>query len=331
MDQTFANPGASTDTAPTESPVGGPEAYLRLHRAALLVERPDLVPLRIGGPDRLDFVHGQLSNDVRGLEVGACNRSLQLSHKGHVLASATAIRRADDLYLAVEANGEALLASLRRHVVFDQVDIEDLRGTLTTWSLMGGAVAALLAATGIDLPAAGHFSQVEVAGAAVLLHAAPWSAYGGVDLHLLLRDVGAVSAFLLEQGAESAPASLFDLARVEAGVATAADAGEGVLPQEIGLVDAVSYRKGCYLGQEIMARIEARGNLRRGPARIVLASDPGPDRRDIEVDGRKVGRAGVVVQHPDGRYLALAALRSDLAADASAAVAAVPLLAVDRL
>lgn len=306
-----------------------PEIHALPRSRVQLIPRTAMVPVRVGGDDRLDFVHGQLTNDVRGLAAGAFNRSLQLNHKGHVLASALVFRRGDDLYLAAEAGGDTLLSSLRGHVVFDRVEIEDLRATLEVFTLLGREIPALLATGGITLPAADRFAQVEIGGASVLLHPAPWSP-GAADLHLLKRDRERVIGVLSEAGAETAAEDLFELARIEAGVATAADAGEGVLPQEIGLDSAVSYRKGCYLGQEIMARIEARASLRRGPVRLRLSADPGGE-RDIVQSGRSVGRLGSVVGHPDGSWRALAVLRSDLGGEQTPTVAGVPLAGIEPL
>jgi tRNA-modifying protein YgfZ len=99
-----------------------------------------------------------------------------------------------------------------------------------------------------------------------------------------------------------------------AGLAAAAAEGEEALPQEAGLDDRVSYRKGCYLGQEIMARIEGRGTLRRGLARLRLDGAPlDAQARDvIDGGGRSVGRVGSAAPTPQG-WQALAVLRLDVA------------------
>ena len=100
-----------------------------------------------------------------------------------------------------------------------------------------------------------------------------------------------------------------------AGIASASgEGGEGALPQEVGLEHAVSYRKGCYLGQEIMARIEARGNLRKGLRGLKLAALPGSETRDLTLEGKKVGRLGSVAEHPDLGIIALASVRMELEA-----------------
>jgi folate-binding protein YgfZ len=286
--------------------------------------------VRIHGPDRRDFLQGQLTSDVRTLPTGGWQRTLQLDHKGHVLASANLFVRTDDIFIDVEAGGDELLASLRRHVVFDQVKIEDLRGTLGALALVGRGVPALLARFGLAQPAGDAHVSGALAGASVLLGPAPWSPAPAVVVHLLDRDLDSVTTALATAGAVEGVASLALALRIEAGYATAADAGSGVLPQEIGLDGAVSYRKGCYLGQEIMARIEARGNLRRSAARLTLTSVPEEGVRDVVLDGRRVGRLGEPLGI-DGRVRALTALRTDLAADARLSVGGSDVIGIERL
>ncbi|MEX2542528.1 MAG: hypothetical protein WD314_11995, partial [Trueperaceae bacterium] len=135
----------------------------------------------------------------------------------------------------------------------------------------------------------------------------------------------ALTAALTAAGAVAGGMAALRLGRVCAGLASAAgEAGEGVLPQEAGLEPLVSYRKGCYLGQEIMARIEARGKLRRELGALRLEREPEPGEREVRRDGRLVGRLGTVARHPESGVLALAVLRSDLDLDSPVEAAGVP-------
>ncbi|MDF1522728.1 MAG: hypothetical protein P1P87_07915, partial [Trueperaceae bacterium] len=102
-------------------------------RVDLVLGRPVAVPrlarghLRVRGADRVDFVQGQVSQDVRRLAVGSAADALLLDHKGRPQAGLTAYRRADDLYLAVEDGaGPDVLRALQDHVVFDQVTLTDV-------------------------------------------------------------------------------------------------------------------------------------------------------------------------------------------------------------
>jgi folate-binding protein YgfZ len=270
--------------------------------------------LRVRGEDRLTFVHGQLSNEVRRLAVGGASHALMLNHKGHALAEVRVYRREDDLYLAVEdGKGPEVMAQLEAHIIFDQVTLQDLTGEITGFSVQGeGAAALVREVLGIEVPQAGAFVQAPFASAEVLVAPAKRSLVSGVDLHVLARDAVALVEALEAAGALRVDQEIAELLRVEAGIPAAhREGGEGVLPQECGLEHAISYTKGCYLGQEIMARIEARGNVRRALRGLRLEAVP-KEARDVTADGRVVGRLGTVVEHPELGVVALAAIRRDL-------------------
>ena len=149
----------------------------------------------------------------------------------------------------------------------------------------------------------------------MLVSEAVRGAHGGYDLHVLTKDAPALFEALLGAGAAPAGEDALTLARVVAGLPAAeTEGGEGVLPQEAGLEPLLSYRKGCYLGQEIMARIEARGTVRRELRRLALSALPATGARDILKGGKVVGRLGAVAIHPEEGVVGLGVVRKDAAA-----------------
>lgn len=206
-------------------------------------------------------------------------------------------------------------------MVFDQVEIAELGDALRTLSVQGPRAREVLAALGWPWPEPDRFVTWPLGDASLLIARRRRSAPGGVDVHLLTRQAPEVTAALTSAGAAPGDRAALEASRVAAGLARAVpDAGPGVLPQEAGLDEALSTRKGCYLGQEIMARIEARGRLKRSLAILALGDPdgdaPAADARAVLADGRRVGRLGTVARHPEAGLLALAVVRSDLAADA---------------
>ncbi len=294
------------------------------------LETAGLVPLlgtgalRITGADRLDFLHGQISNEVKRLGPGESRNALMLNVKGHALALMRVYRREDDLFVAAEGGaGAQVEAQLRAHIIFDQVELHNLTDTLVTFTLQGTDAAAVLrqvfqgsvGADLTDLPGPDTFAQPPFASAKVLVGPAPRSRAGGYDLHVLSRDAGALVAALTEAGAVLAGEDALGALRIEAGIAGAElEGGEGVLPQEAGLGHAISYRKGCYLGQEIMARIEARGNLRRRLVGLKLDGLPEAGAKDLVQGGKTVGRLGGTAEHPRLGTIALASVRTEVGA-----------------
>jgi len=194
---------------------------------------------------------------------------------------------------------------------------------LAALTLQGDGAEAVLGRALGAAPAAGKFARHLVGDAEVLVAARRRSRSGGFDLHLLARQLPEVVGSLQRAGAKLAGERALTLARVLAGVPSVEDEGAaGSLPQELGLADALSLDKGCYLGQEIMARIDARGNVRKGLARLRLEGDPealaalaAGDERALRAGDREVGRLGTVVQEPHGSWRALAVVRRDHPAD----------------
>ncbi len=288
-------------------------------------------PLRLTGTDRLEFLHGQVSHEVKRLRPGESRPALMLNVRGHALALMRVYRREDDLFVAVEGGaGESVQAQLKAHIIFDQVEIDDLTGTLQTLTLQGAAAGetirrALPADTSqAALPGEGAFLEVPFKSAKVLVSATPRSRAGGYDLHVLTEDAPALVAALEGAGAQLAGEVALKAVRVEAGIAEAEfDGGEGVLPQEVGLDYALSYRKGCYLGQEIMARIEARGKVRRRLVGLKLSALPEPGERDLTQNGKTVGRLGGVAMYPRLGVVALGSVRTEVEAGAGLEVGSV--------
>ena len=290
-------------------------------RRAALVPLLGVTPLRLTGADSVEFLHGQVSNEVKRLPVGGASRALMLNVKGHALAGMRIYKREDDLFVAIEGGaGARVIQGLRAHIIFDQVELEDLSGVITSLALQGENAARVITEVLGEVPESGRFVQLPFESAKVLVSEAARSVHGGYDLHVLAKDAPALFEALLGAGASSAGEGALTLARVVAGLpAPETEGGEGVLPQEAGLEPWLSYRKGCYLGQEIMARIEARGTVRRELRRLRLSALPAAGARDILKDGKVVGRLGAVAVHPEEGVMGLGVVRKDAAAPESSA------------
>jgi len=294
-----------------------PGSWSALSSGAITVVLPQVGALRVSGPDGAAFLNGQLANDVAHLESGGSLRSAYLNVRGHALAEMRVQRRESDLHLAVEDGGAHEVAKrLLAHKVFDQVELTDLSGTLSTLTVQGPrATEVVESALGIEPLHDGHFATVPFGEAEVLALRNRRSVAGGVDVHLLSRQLAELIGALHAAGAVEGDEESIEASRIEAGLPRAAlDAGPGVLPQEAGLTAAISTRKGCYLGQEVMARIEARAQLRRSLKRLRLDRTP-PDLmpgQAVMHGDKAVGRLGSVALHPELGTLALAVLRNDV-------------------
>ncbi len=246
-----------------------------------MIFKLELGVLQFTGSDRIAFLHGQCTNDVRGLSVGSSCRALVLNAKGQIEFDILVLRRADDLLVFCPLGLEPVLFErFKRYIIFDDVQLNIVSNA---WQL--------LHMIGADS------SQLEV----------HWDSDRGFGAGLdVLFTTSEVPNFEHTTQLENS-----ELARVMAGLPEAhADDFLGLLPQECGLEFAVSYKKGCYIGQEIMARLEARGNTRYELQKVFL---PQAVTRGTKVlfGSREVGQLGAVIASGTG-FVALAVLRRDL-------------------
>lgn len=265
--------------------------------------------LRLTGADRVDFAQGQMTHDLRGAPTPGMVPALFLNVRGQIEFFARAYKRAQDVYLHLHEGAAPLLAErLQRYIIFDQVEVQDLSGTLASLHLWSAELPGWN-------PDGANVQQFDLAGAGVLAARVNRTGRVGLDLHVLKEHLDGVLARI---GGEERPHAALERARVLAGVPDVdADRWQGALPQEVGLEGAISYRKGCYVGQEIMARLEARGNARF--RLMALEGADLPSFADVTREGKAVGRAGHSV---GGRVLVK--LRKEVEAGAGVEVGGLP-------
>jgi folate-binding protein YgfZ len=246
----------------------------------------------VEGPDAASFLHGLLSNDVEGLAPGQARAALFLDAKGHIQVDVRVRRDSEDAFtlVAPAALGDRLAELLERYHFSEDLDV------------IGPEEVDLLSATGVPAEAAGP-AQLVLAGAIP----------GTLDL--VVDDADAAIAAL---GAPEVPAEALEMLRVAAGVpAVGIDTGPSTLVQEVGLQDdAVSFDKGCYLGQETVARVRYRGRVNRLLRGLALGG-PVAAGAAVSADGREVGRVTSVAVTPDLGAVGLAVLRHEVAPGAA--------------
>lgn len=243
--------------------------------------------VRVHGPEAIDFLHGQLSQDVAALEPGDSAPSLLLQPSGKVDAWLRATRTGDDeVLLDVDAGfGDAVSARLRRFRLRTKVELDGER-----WS-------------GLAVRGPGAHDLPTPTGAVAV--PARWPGVGGVDW--------LSGGELAVAGVALADVAALEALRVECGVpAMGAELTDETIPAEAGqwLVDAsVSFTKGCYTGQELVARIDSRGGNVPRPVRglLIEGGDPAPG-GNVEADGKVVGQVTSIAHSPVLGVIALAVL-----------------------
>jgi folate-binding protein YgfZ len=208
----------------------------------------------VTGPDRLRYLNGQLTNDLNALVLGTAMYAFALTAKGKV-AGDLYLRAVNDAVLidAPAELRESLLARLERYIVADDVSIEDVTERFRLWHFLE-SLASAETPPGIIRSESNRFRRV------------------GTDLFSGGDPILPAGAGSAEPLADAEAETL----RVEAAMPRwGYELDENVLPQEVGLDDlAISYTKGCYLGQEVVSRIKSVGHVNRRLVKLRLLEGP---------------------------------------------------------
>lgn len=275
--------------------------YELLHRAVGLVERGPRALIELAGAEAAEFLQGQVTNDVEALEPGTGCYAALLDHKGKIRTDMRVLRLAPDRLL-VDADGSSLAALARTFQMYSlgrDVSHRDLSGERTLLSLIGPA-----ARERID-PAPTESEHAHVEGRYGLAVATDV----GVDLIATAEQAASARAELdVPDVAEDAA----ECVRIESGrPRLGLDFDSATIPQEAGLNErAVSFTKGCYVGQETVARLHYRGRPNRH-LRGLRLSAPAAHGDAVMLGERQVGTIGSACVSPAHGPIALALLRRE--------------------
>lgn len=253
----------------------------------------------ISGPDANTYLQGQFTQDLRG-PIGGIFYGLWLNQKGRPLAESTVARcsETDFLILSKVSPASVIQRRLEDYLVADEVVIIDESESWEWMALVGeGVEAVILREIGV-LPASGRFVSAE----GVVVHAGRNSAQVNFDVWLRRDRVAAWVATLAAAGAVAATQEDWTRERVRSGLPVVpTELGVGDLPAEGGLdAVAISYTKGCYLGQEVMARLKNLGQVRRG-LHVVRGEGGAPDAgAELQQAGKRVGEMRAAVSDGAG-------------------------------
>lgn len=272
--------------------------------------------LRVTGGDQVRWLNGMITNTVKDLEPGHSNYSFVLNSQGRVLGDATAYRCADHILLATdELQAEALLAHFDHFIIMDDVEVKRVDG-LTALGIAGPEAGAVMAAAGLNAPENDlSFVECDFEGHRAMVS----QEYSPVTRRFAIWLPEAAAPRLWEKlcaaGAKPAGAIALEALRVVEGIPQfGVDFGEKYLPQEVDAVRPLHFRKGCYLGQEIVERIHSRATVHRQMRLLELDGAVPEVPSEILADGQAVGEitSVTVVESSQGRKtLALAMVRNE--------------------
>ena len=249
--------------------------------------------LAVSGPKRQDFLHGLLSNDVASLQPGDGRLAALMDARGHVLALMRVVVTKDAVLLELPADRLATVRTLLEGYRV-AAPVRFAAPETAVMAVLGPGGRASLARAGAELPNLAPNGHVEaaLAGASVRIARAVDLPAVALVVHAPAEAAAAVREALAAAGATALEAEAFDALRVEEGRPLfGTDVGEDNLLHETGLLaEYHSPTKGCYVGQETVARLEARGGHVNKALRGLRLSRPGARGAPILAEGQQAGR-----------------------------------------
>jgi folate-binding protein YgfZ len=276
--------------------------YRAVREAAGVIDRSSIGKAEVEGRDRASFLQGMLSNDVKALAPGQGRAAAFLDAHGKVMALLRVYALADRLLLELPPGlTQKTLLLLDKYLISEKATFEPMDEAYAVLSVQGPSATALLAG---------------LAGQALDLapHAHVEASLGGVPARVVQRsEFGARPGFFIWTAPDAAPAlraavgaagavsvepGVAEVLRVEAGEpAYGQDVDESVILPETALERLVSYTKGCYIGQEVVARVKYRGHVNRALTGLRLEGERVPEPGSVVVAGeRDIGRVTSAVR-----------------------------------
>lgn len=285
-----------------------------------VADRSDLARLIATGPDILDLLHRLSTGDVRGLKSGEGRPTVLTSPKGRIVERLFVHHLGSDGILLVAGPGAAarVLAHLKKFTFAENTGLSDLTPSSAAYAIVGPLWADAARAAGMpELP---PFGAASCSAGGARAHAARTNGFDAEGLLVICdRDDATAVAGALVAAAESIGGAAIDAATLEAWrvmnalPAPGSELTEDHNPLEAGLRDAVSFTKGCYVGQEVVARLNTYDKVSRALVRLDLAPGapvPAPGAL-VRHDGREIGVITSAVRLPGrGAAVALAYLKS---------------------
>jgi folate-binding protein YgfZ len=290
--------------------------YRQLREECGLLDRSARGKLLVTGPDAAEYLQGQLTSDVEGLEPGEGQYSALLDRKGHMQADLRVLRPAAEEVL-LDTEPEALAAA-RRHLemysIGRDVKVTDVSEERTILSLIGPRSVEFAGCAALPE----HACEATTVAGVECLAAGTGT---GIDLITAAADAERLRDALLAAGAVEVSAAAAEILRIESGTPRfGAEMGTETMPAEAGIVEqTVSFTKGCYIGQETVARLHYKGRPNRH-LRGLRLSAPAEPGAALLLGEKEVGMLGGAAVSPVFGSIGLAILRREAEPGAELAV-----------
>ncbi len=290
------------------------ERVAAIRSGAGLFPRPDRGVIEVGGSERVRWLDGMLTNDVTTLAQGDGCRALLLTRQGRITADLNVLCTDDAFWLELpRAAAGPVIERLEGFVIADDVTLADRSDDFERWSVEGGRLPPIL-----PVPEAGGSCHAELAGQEVRVAAFSLTGLPGLQLFVPAGHGEAVARALREAGAghglvDGEPDAA-ECLRVEMGEPLMGrELDESVLPAEARLDAAVSETKGCYTGQEVVARMRSRGRANHLLVGLRFPGTPPAPGTELAHEGRRAGEVTSALDSPALGPIGIGYVKAELA------------------
>ncbi|PIE80754.1 MAG: glycine cleavage system protein T [Chloroflexi bacterium] len=278
--------------------------YQAAHETAVLTNFPNLNLLKFSGETRLDLLNRMSTQAVLDLKAGEGAATILTTDVGRIIDRLILYVASQDVYALTGDNHADNIARYLLHFVFfnDDFHIENISAQWPGFGVYGPQAGAKLADAGFpvtDLPLH-HWREDEIAGVETYLHARDPIAGGGYLILCAAKGRDVLWQHLVDSGLFVADAEAYETLRIEAGHPRFGhELTQNYIPLEANLWDDVSFNKGCYIGQEIIARLESRNRLAKKLVKLMPTASVAAGSQ-LTANGKNAGTLTSVAQTPHG-------------------------------
>jgi folate-binding protein YgfZ len=277
--------------------------------------------LVLAGEDRVRWLNGMVTNNIRDLAPGHGAYSFLLNAQGRIQGDMVAYNRGDHLLITTDrAQAPSIAATFDRYIIMDDVEVADISDKLATIGVAGPKAREVMSAAGIEVAQLDTGQVIDTVwhdiGISVARSTQPQM--DGYEIWFAAENADKMWDALQRAGATPAGSDALELYRIVRGAPRfGLDLRERDLPQETEQHHALNFAKGCYIGQEIVERIRARGSVHRTFIGFEVQGDPPPPGTKIRANDKDMGETTSAARIPflgGEKTLALGYLRREVAA-----------------
>ena len=296
------------------------DEYRVLNSGVGLIDRSDVGRLVVAGEDALDLLDRLSTNQLSTIEVGAGAPTVLTTNKGRIIDLLHVYRDRDHLIVTTSASNQQRVAEWIEFYTFvEDVTVRDVTHAVVAFSVVGPESAGVMDGFTDGMASSSmpfEWCSAQIEGASVVVYRTDFLGVSSFDLVTDAEHAGRLSASLMDVGAVPVGADAIEAVRIERGVPTfGKELTEDYNPHEANLVRYIGFSKGCYVGQEVIARLHAYKKVQKHLVGFRWDEAGISAGGGLVSGGRRVGVVTSVARSPGGAYIGLGYVRREFAKD----------------